>query len=300
MIGLTDYITEARWADIFLVWYVLVDDAYQALVQQVGRLRQRGPEPTFSDSEVITVALISESYFDGHEELTLSFLRQYHADLFPRLLDDSRFNRRRRALAMIIEAIRRLLNGSLIEPEDAVRLVDSAPLPVTYMRSNQCLTVQGAEYCGGMVSRRAKLFGMRLHLTTTTDQVVDQWMLAPASYNEGTLAPALLEDAPPLWVLGDNAFHNPTSATWLQRQRHLTLVGIPRRDARQPWPAAVRRSLNRLRRRIESALSVLCTVFHLEHLGSRSLTGLLARIATRLLAYNLSFLTVVALRQLQN
>lgn len=46
-----------------------------------------------------------------------------------------------------------------------------------------------------MVSRRAKLFGFRLHLTTTTQQIVDQWMLAPAAHHDGTLTPALLEDA---------------------------------------------------------------------------------------------------------
>ena len=51
MTGLTDYLTECRWEDIFITWYVLVDDAYQAICRQTGRLRQRGPEPDFSDSD---------------------------------------------------------------------------------------------------------------------------------------------------------------------------------------------------------------------------------------------------------
>jgi hypothetical protein len=140
-----------------------------------------------------------------------------------------------------------------------------------------------------MVSRRAKLFGFRLHLTTTTNQVVDQWMLAPASHHDGTLTPALLEDAHALWVVGDTAFHNPTAIAWLQQQRQTTLVALPRRTARQTWPAPVRQQINNVRRTIESALSVLCTVFHLERPGARSLAGLLSRITARLLAYTLSF-----------
>ncbi len=76
MHGLTDYITTQPWVDIFTTWYVLVDDAYQALLTQVGRLRQRGPAPTFADSEVITIALIADTFFHGHEELCLSFMRQ--------------------------------------------------------------------------------------------------------------------------------------------------------------------------------------------------------------------------------
>jgi hypothetical protein len=301
MTGLTDYITECRWEHVFITWYVLVDDAYQAIRRRTGRLRQRGPEPHFSDSEVITIALITETFFHGNEELCMAFIRQYHADLFPRLLDDTRFNRRRRALLGMIEAIRRQLTTLLIDPQDRTRLIDSAPIPLcTYMRGPKCATVAGAEYCGVMVSRRAKLFGMRLYLTTTTEQVVDQWMLAPASHRDGKMTPALFEDACNLWVLGDNAFHDPTSADWLRRQRNIVLIGMQRRDAKKRWPKALRRFLNRIRRRVETALSVLCTVFNLERPGSRSVSGLLTRIATRLLAYNLSFLTCAILSSSPN
>lgn len=54
MHGLTDYITDQPWVDTFTAWYVWVDEAYQAVVAHTGRLRTRGPMPTFSDSEVIT------------------------------------------------------------------------------------------------------------------------------------------------------------------------------------------------------------------------------------------------------
>jgi hypothetical protein len=84
--GLTDFITEAKWTDILTVWFVLVDDAYQVLQVQFGPWRRRGPPPAFSDSEVITVSLMIDTFFHGHEALGLAFLRQYHADLFPALL----------------------------------------------------------------------------------------------------------------------------------------------------------------------------------------------------------------------
>ena len=291
MHGLTDYITDYAWVDIFTIWYVLVDVAYHALVAQHGRLRQRGPRPRFGDSEVITIALIAKTFFHGNEELCLSFIRQYHRDLFPHLVDDTRFNRRRRALVGVTEALRRMYTTWLIAPDDSVHIVDSAPIPVcTYMRSRSCTTVAGADYCGVMVSRRAKLFGFQLHLTTTTSQVVDQWMLAPASHHDGPLTPALLEDAYGLCVVGDNAFHNPTAMAWLQQHREIGLVALPRRTTRPAWPASVRQQVNNLRRTIESALSVLCTVFHLERPGSRSLAGLLSRVSTQLLAYTLPFI----------
>jgi hypothetical protein len=125
-------------------------------------------------------------------------------------------------------------------------------------------------------------------------------MLAPASHHDGTVTPALLEDAPPLWVVGDNAFHNPTTMAWLRQHRDIALIALPRRMAQPVWPKPVRQQVNTVRRTIESALSVLCTVFHLERPGSRSLTGLLSRITTRLLAYTLSFIVWAFLPMREN
>lgn len=302
MIGLTDYITESRWEDIFLIWYVLIDDAYQHLIQCRGRrLRQRGSEPVFSDSEVITVGMIVETFFGSNEELGLAFVNQYHRDLFPRLLDHSQFNRRRRELAGIMEAIRRQYTCLLIDPTDRVRIIDSAPIPAcTYARSGQCETVQGPEYASVMASKKAKLYGHRFYATISYDQVIDRWMLAPAAPNEGKLTPDFFEDQANLLVLGDNGFHVPDEIAWLASDRNINLIAALRRNVKNPLPPAFRRLLNRLRRRIETAFSVMTTVFNLEKPGSRSLGGLLTRISTTVLAYNLCFLTNVELLALNS
>jgi len=301
MIGLTDYITECRWEDIFTIWYVLIDDAYQHLVACRGsRFRRRGPEPNFSDSEVITVAMIIETFLGGNEELGLAFLDQYHRDLFPHLLDNGQFNRRRRHLTGVMECIRRQYTQLLIDPDDRVRLIDSAPIPAcTYTRNSHCATVLGPEYMSVMVSKKAKLFGHRFFATATLNQVIDRWMLAPAAPNDGKMTPAFFEDQADLWVLGDNAFHVPDEITWLKSTRNIILTAALRKDAKEPLPKKVRRLFNRLRRRIETAFSVMTTVFNLETPGSRSMSGLLARVTTTVLAYNLSFLTNVELCALE-
>lgn len=299
MTGLTDYISESIWSDIFLIWYVFIDDAYQELVRVYGPWRRRGPQPRFSDSEVITVAVIVETFFAGHEELGFSFLNQYHRDLFPQLLDQSRFNRRRRQLAMVIEQVRQQLTAPLLEAEDRVRIIDSAPIPAcTYTRSVDCQTVSGPEYASVMASKGGKLYGHRFYATITRAQVIDRWMLAPAAPSEGRLASAFFEDQCHLDVLADNGFHVPLQMQWLAETRDINMYTARRRTDRQRWDRPFRRLLDRLRRRIETAFSVLATVFHLEAPGSRSLSGLIARTATSVLAYNLSFLTNIELSRL--
>ncbi len=294
MTGLTDFITEASWADTFLIWFVIVDDAYTAVEAHYGGWRRRGPAPEFSDSEVITVALIVDTYFHGHEDLGLAFLRQYHPDLFPKLLPPGQFNQRRRELRLIIEQVRRYINivWGLIDPDDPYRLTDSAPIPAcTYMRASRNQTIAGHEYFGVMRSRGAKLFGWRLYLTTTLEQVVEEWLLAPAAPHDSKVMASLFEQARDLIVFGDGAFHDPGEAAYLERSRDIQIWATPRRDARTPWPEGFRQDATRLRRRIETALSVLVTVFDLEAPGSRSLDGCVARIATRMLAYTLTFIT---------
>lgn len=293
MTGRTDFITKALWADIILIWYCLVDDAYQSLEGQHGAWRQRGPEPVFTDSEVITVALVIDTFFGGHEALGLSFLRQYHADMFPHLPAEGRFNERRTRLGPLIDQVRRRITRQegLLPDEDRIRLVDSAPVFVnTYARGGSSATLAGSEYFGIAKSHGAKVFGLRLVLTTSTEQVVDGWMLAPASYHDSTTLSALLEEDESLHVLGDGAYHSPLSEVVLAEKHDIQILAPPRIDSHTPWPQALRHTVTRLRRNIETALSILAVVFHVERPNARSLQGLVCRISTRILAYSLCFL----------
>lgn len=306
MTGVTDFITHYRWADIFTVWYVLVDDAFKVLHTHFGEWRKRGAKPLFTDSEVITVALIADTFFGGDEHKTLSFVRQYHLDMFPLLPAQGQFNHRRRALALITEQVRRVLlwQWNLIAQDDAVRLTDTAPIPVcTYTRAKQNRTIPQTGhdrhlYFGYTPARKAKLFGFKLHLGTSIEQVVDEWVLAPASMHDSQMSGLYEEGAAPgalagLQLLGDGAFNNPGRAAAL-RHKHgndVMVWALPRKDTRKPWPGELRRVVAKLRRRVETALSVLQTVFNIEQPRSRSLPGLVCRVATRMLAYTLCFIT---------
>ncbi len=301
MTGRTDFITEALWSDIILVWYCLVDDAYKQLEAHFGPWRQRGPAPVFTDSEVITVALVIDTFFGGHEALGLSFLRQYHADLFPHLPAAGRFNERRARLGLLIDQVRCLITRQegLLSDADRIRLVDSAPIFVnTYARGSESTTLTGPAYFGIAKSHGAKVFGLRLVLTTSTEQVVDGWMLAPASHHDSVTLPALLEDQASLQVLGDGAYHRPLSESVLAEKHDIQVLAPPRKDSCTPWPEGLRRTVTRLRRNIETALSILAVVFHIERPNARSLHGLVCRISTRILAYTLCFVMDNYLAQL--
>ncbi len=208
MNGLTNYITEQRWNDIVLTWYVRVDEAdHRVLARRGHPLRTRGPEPDFTDSEVITVSLIIETFFQGHEEVGSAFVRQYMLHVFPKLLDLDRFNQRRRELIALIEAIRCDLRDQKLNRSDPVRLVDRAPVTLmTYTRGAHCISAVGHEYLGVVTSKKGKFFGWRLHATVTTDPLIDEWRLAPGAFRDDKVWPAWVVDCAALVLIGDKGY----------------------------------------------------------------------------------------------
>lgn len=291
MLGLTDYITTASWDDIAVVAYFHVDNAHKTLVARYGPRRSRGPEPEVSDSEVITCTLLCELLFQGDEERFCHYLAQHMRHLFPRQLDRSQFNRRRRALIGEIELIRRMWREALIPAEENVRLIDSAPVPVcTYARSNRCQTVQGAEYCGQILSKKAKFFGFRFHATVTPDQLVDEWLLAPASYHDSRPAPELLYDDCNVTVIGDNAYTSAPLEEQLWEDAMVVLMPIRRPNEHRQWPYDIHRLLIGVRMRVETAFSQLTTVLGFGLTGARSLLGVVNRVASKVLAHTFCYL----------
>lgn len=291
MNGLTNYITEQAWTDIITSWYVLVDTAYQRLVAKRGdRLRTSGPEPQFSDSEVITVGLIIETWFQGHEEVGYAFVSQFLRDMFPNLIDLDRFNERRRGLVAVIEAIRRDLRDQKLDPNDRVRLVDSAPITLmTYPRGSRCRSVVGEQFFGVVTSKKSKVYGLRLHLTATPEQMIDEWLLAPASVPDPQVLDALVLDCRDLTLIGDKIYNDAEMEDRLWHKRHILLLPLRKKNQKKQWPDDVRRAMGRVRHRVETVFSILTTVFNVARPRGRSLTGHVVRIATCILAHTLSF-----------
>ena len=301
MKGLTDYITQALWRDILTVNYVLIDDSYKHINPALLPPRECAPlgTPEFSDSEVMTIAVFSETIFNGDEAKTLHFIRQYHLDLFPHLLDDSRFNRRRRQLSSVMEAIREQLRDDwrithpLDKEEAHLRLVDSAPITIcTYTRGSRCKTVPldwRDEWFGVCTSKKSKFFGLRCHMTVTLDQMIDSWLLAPGSYDDRKPMIALLEDRHGLGVIGDKGYVSEDLDDRLWEEGEHLMLALKKDNQKKQWPAGIQKILGYLRHRVETAFSVLTTAFNFERPRSRSLSGLINRTTTKILAYTLSF-----------
>ena len=92
---------------LLTIMYVLVDDWYKLHAPRLLR-GKAGQKPSFSDSELITLLLAQDFLPFPSETPFLAYIRANYLALFPRLCDQSQFNRRARHLRLLVEELRRV------------------------------------------------------------------------------------------------------------------------------------------------------------------------------------------------
>jgi len=122
--------------DILTITFVLVDDWYQ--VEGSKFLQGKpGKKPEFSDSEMMTLMLAQDFIPYPSETQYVGFIRANYLALFPKLVDQSQFNRRARALRLLLEQFRRywiLQKGCHLGTH---YLLDTKPVPVIGYKRNK-------------------------------------------------------------------------------------------------------------------------------------------------------------------
>ena len=260
--------------------YVLVDDLLPAR-------RRFGRPPRISDSELICLAIAQVLLDCPAERRFLRLAKRRLGHLFPYIPGQSGFNKRLRALApQLLEAITLLAR---LSPSfcDRLRLLDSTPVPCAASRE----TVRRSALAGhggyGYCRSHSRWFwGFRLYLLCAPDGLPVGFELAPANAPERVVAAELLERflGEGETVIADKGFAGA------EFEAHVRALGgqLLRPDRKDEQPRFG--SLGGLRQWIESAFDTLKDQLSLERHAGRTLTGLISRIARRLLALTAAIL----------
>lgn len=269
--------------DFCLYVYVMVDDLYQEVADQ--RVRP-GPAPHCSDSELITLCLIGECKGWDVETELLSHM-QAHRDLFPVLPSQSRFNRRRRHLMMLMNWMRRRVLATLDVAQDRLCVIDSLPLAVVAFHRVPASTADwwehGARF-GKVSSKSLTIFGFKLHLLTTHTGVILDFVIAPANATDLAVGEGLLDAHTDRRVLGDKGYISAELAAQLEQSHRLSLQTLPRSN-QAPVSAAARRVHNAIRQVIETVNAQLTEQFNIEDNHAHSFWGLCTRVISKLTAH---------------
>ena len=245
-----------------------------------------GRRPRISDAELITLA-IAQVFLDCPKERRfLRFAKRRLGHLFPYIPKQPGYNKRLRSLAPHICALITHLARSSPSFCDPLRLIDSTPVPCAASRQ----TVERSQLSGwaayGYCAAHSRYFwGFRLYLVCAPDGMPIAFCLAPANEPEREVCEALLERARRGELLaGEEILISDKGLAGedfeqLVASLHLELIRPDRRDERPRFG-----QLGCCRQWIESVFWTCKGQLGLERHGARTLPGLRARVAIRLLA----------------
>jgi hypothetical protein len=255
-----------------------------------------GPTPTFSDQELVTLALAREFLERRSERAWRAEVAADWGHLFPGVPKQSEWNRRTRWLWGACELLRAFwLRPVPIAPE-GWEATDTAPLPIKHPSRVRGATSGDWDGPGndlvprfGFCAALARWFyGFRLALRTgLTDGLIRGWAIVPAAVDERRVADGLLDGEYDVHLLTDQGFRSAAWARTWAAESNVRLLLAPSRQERasRTRPPAVQAFVAAFRNRIETANDTLKDRFHLEAHLARKFWGLLTRVAAKIAAY---------------
>ena len=271
--------------------FVLVDDWYRENAPRLLKGKV-GAKPVFSDSEVITLMLAQDFLCFESETQFLSFMRANYLPLYPKLCDQSQFNRRARHLRFIVEELRRAWLRELGATCDLFFLMDTKPVPVLgYKRSKKRSDFRQSAGYGYCAARHFHYFGYKLVAATTFSGLPVVYELVAANTDERAAAEEVLAQLGGCDVFGDKGF---IGAEWQQGVKEQTgnrVWTAKRVNQKEQNPRWFDRLLNSVRERIEGSFNELQnTGRNLERLLAKTVTGLSTRVIAKVTSYTLKLL----------
>lgn len=277
--------------DILTIIFVLVDDWYQVEGHKFIQGKP-GKKPEFSDSEMMTLMLAQDFIPYPSETQYVGFIRANHLALFPKLVDQSQFNRRARALRLLVEQFRRywiLQKGWNLGTH---YLLDTKPIPVIgYKRSKSHSDFAGSAGYGRCVSRNLKYFGYKLVIVSTLSGIPIVYDLVPANTHEHLAAEAVIDYFSFCDLFADKGFLGFKWQTLIFDQTN-NLIWTPRRSNQHYQNAkGLDRWLNGIRERIEGVFhEVQNTGRNIEKLLTKTVLGLCTRVIMKMTSHLLRHL----------
>jgi hypothetical protein len=286
--------TSISITELLTIIFVLVDDWYQVHGYKLlnGKV---GKKPIFKDSEVISLVLAHDFIPYPAETQYVEFIRANYLALFPKLVDQSQFNRRARALRLLVEELRSFWIVQKGWHLQSCYLMDTKPVPVVgYKRYKSHSDFAGNADYGRCASRNLNYFGYKLVALSTLGGIPGAYELVPANLDERLAAEAVIDYLASCDIFADKGFLGHEWQTSIFDQTN-NLIWTPKRKNQYVQNSkALDRWLSSVRERIEGVFhEVQNTGCNLERLLAKTVLGLCTRIIAKMTSHLLRRLLLI-------
>ena len=273
--------------DFIITTFCMIDDTMKDILGS-RRLRQRGPAPALSDSEVLTIEVVGE-YLRLHQDKAIfDYFQRHYSHFFPaiRTLHRTTFVRQAANLLSVKELV---WQGILAQTsfDSEFHIIDSIPLPACqFARAYRCRRFKGDAAFGYDSLARQTFYGFRLHAPVAWPGVIVGFSVAPANIHDTAVAPELASGRFGT-VLGDRNYWSPRLTEELAAQK-IDLVAPFKTAKHDPRPRASA-FLARFRYRIETVFSQLVGRYLIKRVWAKDLWHLTSRLLRKALSHTIAF-----------
>lgn len=267
--------------DHIIAIYVRIEEIYQEITKE-RPLRSRGFAPALSDVEVLTMEIIGEMEGRNGDRAIWRYFDAHWRDWFPKLSAYKTFAKHCANLTWIKEPLMQRLFQSA---DDPFQIIDGVPLPLAHnARAYRAKMLKEHGTWGFCAAKDKRYYGLKGHLVMNGSGQITTFALTPANVDERAVLWDFVGKIKGL-LIGDKGYIGKDLQTeLLENGIHLQ---TPLRDNMpDPRPRPEIHALGRLRKPVETALSVLIDRFFLTKIKAHDIWHYTNKLLRKLIAYN--------------
>ena len=261
--------------------FCLCDDLLKAIKHPESAFPQQ-----LNDAEVMTIALIAASCFQGRHD-PARFMLMQHGYIQGRI-SKSRLNLRLHRLKDTVAiAFDFLAQMWKTLDTDGIYVIDSFPVSVCdNIRIRRAKLYQDETHRGYQASKKRYFYGLKIHLMVTSAGQPVECVLTPGSISDVQVLKSYAYDlSPGSVVYADKAYNDYEIEDLLAEMEDIHLLPIRKKNSKRPLSASTRFSQSYHRKRVETAGSQLMGLFP-KSLHAVSALGFELKVALFVLAYS--------------
>ena len=266
--------------DKVIAIYCTIDD----ILKEMGHQEHNNRKCT--DSQVLTVAIVSSKFFGGNQTTALSYFRSH---IFDNMINKSGFTKRlhklKELLMHIFFSIGRIFKYIHCEME---YIIDSFPVKVCHnIRIKRCKLLKGEEYRGYNASKREYFYGFKIQLVTTKEGIPVEMYFVEGKEHDSQVLQRMYHDLPEESSLyGDSGYTDYEIEDLFKETEQVNLRITRKKNSKRKDKPYVSYIKEAMRKTIETSISQITKLMP-RHINAVTTNGFIIKLILFVMAFQL-------------
>lgn len=270
--------------DFIITVYCLVEDSMRKLMG-AQKIRQRGFNPSLSDSEIITMEVVAEFFGIDTDKGAWEYFCNHWRNFFPKLGSRSNFAKHAANLWNMKQIIQKELSSRLGGISDHLHMCDGFPMPVCHFkRAHFSKNFSGEAEYGYCASKSETYYGFKGNLLINSEGVISNIAITPANIDERDSLWDLLQGIRGM-LIADKGLIGADYKQELYEFTGIDLQTALRSNMTETRNEKFLEWLKSTRRLVETVIGQLTERFNIEKIRARKIWSLTNRVARKILAH---------------